>query len=596
MGLFYLALTTIMFVTGLIVTGIGISGFGEIANEFANSLNIFSMMDGMTTGSSVGSFVFFISMLQSYYISNFVETFADEDSGVDKAGIFAGNIVLGCFLSLMYQSFPHNTLKEIKWTSTLVVTIPTILLIIALMLFSFVKLGILKGMYVILGVMFVMMFMLSNGPLHFLRTPFFIILFIVIIVANPVILGLVVAFAPPLIVLYLFGVIASTFHVPGVILMVFSFATSYVLTDFLNGLVKNGFESFAETYYRIINVSFFVYSIIVIGIWLKTVVIFPKEHSVTFEEETVSIKEGRVQKHGYWEREGTWDLYKNGMLEVHADGVYSSDEKTLPWEDNKSEIRYVNFDGPLLEINSRWFLNYKNLKSVNLPEGLKTISKKAFQGCDNLESFAISEENDLYTVEDGVLYSKDKEKLILCPNTKVDMFSPVAKFEEKWYVPIKSNKRLIYSCYQWNKDKPLLYYSSDFSYSCAKDVNNDGVKELFLSTSKNPGDEDTVLFICVNKNNEVKCLKALFSAEKIYCYVGDGYIVSRQRLGGRIHFRIEEQVDDSLRLLYDISSSTDGTDGNNYYLNDEAVTKKEYYNIYNNYVKTAQKVTFKAID
>lgn len=85
------------------------------------------------------------------------------------------------------------------------------------------------------------------------------------------------------------------------------------------------------------------------------------------------------------------------------------------------------------------FLGCLNLKSVTLPESLVEIGQDAFRFCSNLESLFIpknvtaikreafyscgmplginvSEENEHFCSEDGILYSKDKKQLIFCPN------------------------------------------------------------------------------------------------------------------------------------------------------------------------------------
>ncbi len=88
-------------------------------------------------------------------------------------------------------------------------------------------------------------------------------------------------------------------------------------------------------------------------------------------------------------------------------------------------------------IDSYTFNNCDNLKSVIIPDTVTKIGDYAFQGCDKLESVTIGnsvtsignrafagdnlieinvdENNNVYSSEDGVLFSKDKKKLIMFP-------------------------------------------------------------------------------------------------------------------------------------------------------------------------------------
>ncbi|MGN1297225.1 MAG: leucine-rich repeat protein [Clostridia bacterium] len=60
------------------------------------------------------------------------------------------------------------------------------------------------------------------------------------------------------------------------------------------------------------------------------------------------------------------------------------------------------------------FYNSKNLKNIHLPSTLSSISSKAFYGCNSLENVTIAEDNQNFSVEDGIIYSKDKTVLIRC--------------------------------------------------------------------------------------------------------------------------------------------------------------------------------------
>lgn len=60
------------------------------------------------------------------------------------------------------------------------------------------------------------------------------------------------------------------------------------------------------------------------------------------------------------------------------------------------------------------FWGAKNLKNIYLPSTVTTISQTALFGCNNLENIIVSNDNPNFTVEDGILYNKDKTTLIRC--------------------------------------------------------------------------------------------------------------------------------------------------------------------------------------
>ena len=61
------------------------------------------------------------------------------------------------------------------------------------------------------------------------------------------------------------------------------------------------------------------------------------------------------------------------------------------------------------------FKDCVGLKSFHIPKGLKSFSEKILDGCTSLESLTIDEENEMFSIKDNVLYSKDGNKLIYYP-------------------------------------------------------------------------------------------------------------------------------------------------------------------------------------
>ncbi len=62
--------------------------------------------------------------------------------------------------------------------------------------------------------------------------------------------------------------------------------------------------------------------------------------------------------------------------------------------------------------------NSDKIKSVSLPSSVKYIDRTAFDKCSQLEAINVSEENESYSSVDGVLFNKDKSRLIKYPINK----------------------------------------------------------------------------------------------------------------------------------------------------------------------------------
>lgn len=82
---------------------------------------------------------------------------------------------------------------------------------------------------------------------------------------------------------------------------------------------------------------------------------------------------------------------------------------------NCENLEEINFPSKLERIGSFSFSNCTALRSVKLPASVSVIESAAFGGCCKLESFQVDESNSHFSVEDGVLFNKDKTKLIAFP-------------------------------------------------------------------------------------------------------------------------------------------------------------------------------------
>ena len=77
-------------------------------------------------------------------------------------------------------------------------------------------------------------------------------------------------------------------------------------------------------------------------------------------------------------------------------------------------LRSVTFGNSLTYINFS-FYGCESLESVDLPASLTYIYQEAFNGCSSLTEINVDEGNSVYSSVDGILYSKDKTELVICP-------------------------------------------------------------------------------------------------------------------------------------------------------------------------------------
>lgn len=83
-------------------------------------------------------------------------------------------------------------------------------------------------------------------------------------------------------------------------------------------------------------------------------------------------------------------------------------------------LESVNIPESVKVIEELAFHQCKSLKTVSIPAATYMLYPTSFGLCTSLEAFTVAEENENYTAVDGVLFNKNKTKLILYPAGKKD--------------------------------------------------------------------------------------------------------------------------------------------------------------------------------
>ena len=88
-----------------------------------------------------------------------------------------------------------------------------------------------------------------------------------------------------------------------------------------------------------------------------------------------------------------------------------------------SPMTSVKLPESLEQIGARAFKG-SSIKSLHIPGKVTYISWDAFDECENFEGVTVDSSNGRFSADDGVLYSKDKTKIVRCPGKKKSLTLP----------------------------------------------------------------------------------------------------------------------------------------------------------------------------
>lgn len=83
-----------------------------------------------------------------------------------------------------------------------------------------------------------------------------------------------------------------------------------------------------------------------------------------------------------------------------------------------SALTTVSFKGNVTSIGENAFDHCGALTQLNIPSGVTSIGDNAFLGCYALTSFKVSGSNEHFCSQDGVIYDKQKTRVVAFPNGK----------------------------------------------------------------------------------------------------------------------------------------------------------------------------------
>ena len=87
---------------------------------------------------------------------------------------------------------------------------------------------------------------------------------------------------------------------------------------------------------------------------------------------------------------------------------------------NSPLITSISIPQTVNKIENYAFQSCTNCQSINIPDNVTTIGEGAYSDLAKIAAFSISEDNKYYTVVDGAIYNKNKNRIIAYPGGKTD--------------------------------------------------------------------------------------------------------------------------------------------------------------------------------
>ena len=85
-----------------------------------------------------------------------------------------------------------------------------------------------------------------------------------------------------------------------------------------------------------------------------------------------------------------------------------------------SKLASITIPDSVTLIDQNAFCGCGSLRTVSIPTSVTEIKYGAFGFCSNLVSIEVSESNEAFCSFDGIVYSKDRSALLICPSGKSD--------------------------------------------------------------------------------------------------------------------------------------------------------------------------------
>ncbi len=134
-------------------------------------------------------------------------------------------------------------------------------------------------------------------------------------------------------------------------------------------------------------------------------------------KETNVVSSAKSPTGGKWGKNAKWKLNSKGVLTIYGKGTLKAEELSQSVARKVKEIK-INDGITKVDYSALSYVN--NARKVTLNKTITNIDRRVFNYFDNITSVNVPSGNKKYSSVSGVLYSKDKKKLIFYPRGKKD--------------------------------------------------------------------------------------------------------------------------------------------------------------------------------
>ena len=198
----------------------------------------------------------------------------------------------------------------------------------------------------------------------------------------------------------------------------------------------------------------------------------------------------------------------------------------------------VNIPNSVTSIGDWAFSNCTALTSISIPNGVTSIGDIAFFDCTALTSINVDINNSTYSSENGVLFNKNKAKILTYPAGKKGAYT----------IPnsvISIGDGAFYYCKGLTSitipnSVTYIHYDAFSGCSALEDVYYTGTEEewqkieiyFIIHSYSNPFTEAAIHFNYRNADTEINAERYRFYFDKTPIVPGDTFIVGADKLGG----------------------------------------------------------------
>ncbi|MBE6533657.1 MAG: hypothetical protein E7678_01615 [Ruminococcaceae bacterium] len=166
------------------------------------------------------------------------------------------------------------------------------------------------------------------------------------------------------------------------------------------------------------KIAFFIcIPIALVALCICAIMLFKTEKKyIDIPDEPIFVTEEATEKHTYSPNSPyslEFESLGSGTCAVSSIGNFNERDLKIPQKSPQGEI--------IVEIKDNAFKGCSTIESITIPSSIERIGNEAFRGCSSLIYINVDMNNENFTSIDGVLFSKNKTRLICYPPQKSDV-------------------------------------------------------------------------------------------------------------------------------------------------------------------------------